>query len=42
MASSEGTQTSTDYILHHLQNMAYGKLPAGYVRDGGQVLEADT
>lgn len=42
MASSEGL-TSTDYIQHHLQNMTYGKLPAGYVRhnaDGSeQVLE---
>ncbi len=25
-------QTSTGYIQHHLQNMTYGKLPAGYVR----------
>lgn len=26
------SQTTTGYIQHHLQNMAYGKLPAGYVR----------
>lgn len=25
-------QTSTGYIQHHLQNLAYGKLPAGYER----------
>ena len=32
--------TSTDYIQHHLQNLAYGKLPAGYVRsDGSSVME---
>ncbi|BCD99913.1 F0F1 ATP synthase subunit A [Marinagarivorans cellulosilyticus] len=32
--------TSTDYIQHHLQNLAYGKLPAGYVRaDGSSVTE---
>jgi F-type H+-transporting ATPase subunit a len=30
MASEELTQTG--YIQHHLQNMAYGKLPAGYDR----------
>jgi len=39
-------QTTTGYIQHHLQNMAYGKLPEGYVRhhaDGStHVLEADT
>ncbi|MYM63789.1 F0F1 ATP synthase subunit A [Pseudomaricurvus sp. HS19] len=29
--ASEG-QTSTQYIQHHLQNLTYGKLPAGYVR----------
>ncbi|TVZ41620.1 F-type H+-transporting ATPase subunit a [Alteromonadaceae bacterium 2753L.S.0a.02] len=45
MASSE-TLTITDYIQHHLQNMTYGKLPAGYHRhhaDGEvHVLEHDT
>jgi F-type H+-transporting ATPase subunit a len=35
-------QTSTEYIQHHLQNMAYGKLPAGYVRDDGTVLQEST
>ncbi|MEC8426996.1 MAG: F0F1 ATP synthase subunit A [Pseudomonadota bacterium] len=29
--ASEG-MTQTGYIQHHLQNMAYGKLPAGYER----------
>ncbi|WP_188152081.1 F0F1 ATP synthase subunit A [Teredinibacter waterburyi] len=46
MASSEGTVSATDYIQHHLQNMTYGKLPAGYHRhqaDGTMsVLEQDT
>lgn len=31
MASSEEL-TATGYIQHHLQNLTYGKLPAGYVR----------
>lgn len=35
-------QTATDYIQHHLQNMAYGKLPAGYTRDDGTVLSEST
>jgi len=46
MASEEGGTTAIGYIQHHLQNMAYGKLPAGYVRekyDGTQtVLEEST
>jgi len=46
MASESGTQTSTEYIQHHLQNMTYGKLPEGYERksyDGTvEVLEKDT
>jgi F-type H+-transporting ATPase subunit a len=33
---------STHYIKHHLQNLAYGKLPAGYVREDGQTLTQDT
>ena len=40
MASEELTQTG--YIQHHLQNMAYGKLPAGYERADGTVLEQAT
>ncbi len=39
--ASEG-QTSTGYIQHHLQNLTYGKLPAGYARDNGTVLEQAT
>jgi len=50
MASSSENEehglTATDYISHHLQNMTYGKLPAGYVRhhaDGtAHALEHDT
>ena len=34
--------TSTEYIKHHLQNLTYGKLPAGYQRHDGEVLQADT
>ena len=41
-----GTQTTTEYIQHHLTNLVYGKLPAGYHRheaDGTvSVLEQDT
>lgn len=33
-------QTITGYIQHHLQNMTYGQLPAGYTRADGSVLEA--
>ncbi len=33
--SAEGTaQTSSEYILHHLSNLTYGQLPAGFIRDG--------
>ena len=39
--ASEG-QTSTEYIQHHLQNLAYGKLEAGYARADGTVLTQDT
>lgn len=31
--------TATEYIKHHLQNLVYGKLPAGYERADGSVLE---
>ncbi len=46
--ASEGNSelTVTGYIQHHLQNMTFGKLPAGYQRhnaDGSHtVLQADT
>lgn len=46
MASEEGGLTAIGYIQHHLQNMAFGKLPAGYVRESYDgtttVLEQDT
>ncbi|ROR99038.1 F-type H+-transporting ATPase subunit a [Sinobacterium caligoides] len=38
--ATEG-QTSSDYIIHHLTNLTYGKLPSGYERDG-QALAQDT
>jgi F-type H+-transporting ATPase subunit a len=34
--------TTTEYIQHHLTNLTYGKLPAGFERYDGTVLEADT
>jgi F-type H+-transporting ATPase subunit a len=37
--------STTDYIQHHLTNLVYGKLPAGYERHtdhGVEVLQADT
>jgi F-type H+-transporting ATPase subunit a len=34
--------TSTGYIQHHLTNLTYGQLPAGYTREGGELLMADT
>ncbi len=39
--STEGL-TSTSYIKHHLQNLTYGQLPAGYERADGSVLEQAT
>lgn len=36
------SQTATGYIQHHLQNLTYGKLPAGYTRYDGTVLEQTT
>ena len=40
------TLTATSYIQHHLTNLTYGKLPAGYERVDSygdvQVLEQDT
>ncbi|MGI9288155.1 MAG: F0F1 ATP synthase subunit A [Pseudomonadales bacterium] len=32
------TLTSSEYIQHHLTNLTYGKLPAGYVRSDGEEL----
>ena len=47
MASSESEGlTATSYIQHHLQNLTFGKLPAGYVRHDSYghdtVLQQDT
>jgi F-type H+-transporting ATPase subunit a len=39
--ASEGL-TPTSYIQHHLQNMTYGQLPAGYERADGTILEQAT
>ena len=39
------SQSTSEYIQHHLQNLTYGKLPAGYERHGEQgiqVLQQDT
>jgi F-type H+-transporting ATPase subunit a len=32
------TQTISEYIVHHLTNLAYGKLPEGFVREDGSVI----
>ncbi|TGD72785.1 F0F1 ATP synthase subunit A [Mangrovimicrobium sediminis] len=34
MAASGETQTVSEYIVHHLTNLTYGKLPAGFERHG--------
>ncbi|MEW5788786.1 MAG: F0F1 ATP synthase subunit A [Pseudomonadota bacterium] len=39
---SADTQTSTEYIKHHLQNLTWGQLPEGYTRADGEVLETST
>ncbi|MDY6842023.1 MAG: F0F1 ATP synthase subunit A, partial [Pseudomonadota bacterium] len=31
--------SASEYIQHHLQNLTYGKLPAGYERADGTVLQ---
>lgn len=42
MASDSGEAlTSTGYIQHHLQNMTYGKLPAGAQQCDGTVVDRD-
>ena len=40
--AAEGNISSSDYILHHLQNLAYGKLPEGYTRYDGSVTSQET
>jgi len=46
MASESGELTAIGYIKHHLQNLTYGKLPAGYERHDAegnvQVLQEST
>ncbi|MCB1700250.1 MAG: F0F1 ATP synthase subunit A [Pseudomonadales bacterium] len=32
------TQTISEYIVHHLTNLTYGKLPAGFERDDGSIV----
>ncbi len=39
---SAEAHTSTEYIKHHLQNLTYGQLPAGYERGDGEVLQNAT
>ena len=39
---SAEVHTSTEYIKHHLQNLTYGQLPAGYQRADGEVLPTNT
>lgn len=39
MAAEGYTPTTTEYILHHLTNWTYGKLPAGTYCDGTRVQE---
>ena len=34
--------TATEYIVHHLQNLTYGKLPEGFERYDGSVLTEST
>ncbi|MFT5350971.1 MAG: F-type H+-transporting ATPase subunit a [Planctomycetota bacterium] len=38
MSSGEGL-TSNEYMQHHLQNLVYGKLPVGYERADGHIVE---
>jgi len=38
MASAGDTQTISEYIVHHLTNLTYGKLPGGFDRGHGEVV----
>ena len=38
MASSGETQTISEYIVHHLTNLTYGKLPGGFEREDGSII----
>ncbi|MDP4650791.1 MAG: F0F1 ATP synthase subunit A, partial [Haliea sp.] len=31
-------QTVSEYIVHHLTNLTYGKLPVGYTRYDGSIV----
>ena len=39
---SAEAHSSTEYIKHHLQNLTFGQLPAGYERGDGEVLQQST
>ncbi len=32
------TRTISEYIVHHLTNLTYGKLPEGFAREGGAII----
>ena len=38
MAASGETQTVSEYIVHHLTNLTYGKLPGGFERYDGSIV----
>ena len=38
MAANGESQTVSEYIVHHLTNLTYGKLPAGFERYDGSVV----
>ena len=40
MAANGDSQTVSEYIVHHLTNLTYGKLPEGYERYDGSVVPA--
>ena len=37
--ASAGEQTVSEYIVHHLTNLTYGKLPAGFERQTAEGVE---
>ena len=39
---SAEAHSSTEYIKHHLQNLTYGQLPAGYQRSDGEIIQEST
>ena len=40
MAANGDNQTVSEYIVHHLTNLTYGKLPEGFEREDGTVISA--